>query len=632
MRIPDLRRLSVFLVSGFIPVAVLWKGGKSLETTWMLLGVAWAVTLVYWLSRKKEEDINGGLWFSAMLLTLWTVISYLFSKTGNYGLDEVFRMGSFALILFWAARNNGDGTLLRKFASIVSWTAVFAMIIGIGVYVLQPVSRFVGPFFDFRFTTDYWPNAWAEFVLLTWPMVALHMKQKKHYPWLIAIGLLFGGLLLSYSRGAYIAFAGQLVLLAVCVVVQKKNMKHEFLMTLSVVIVAALTFYGANAVRSTFHTVQSLGAKVTLNSAEGTSSVDERFAFMKQAARLALEQPLSGYGPYSFRFVQTRLQEGVYATSDHPHNMLLKFAMEEGIPAAGLFLILLIGILLPVVPRIRKAKQDADVLLLVSVLGVLAHVMIDYNLQFVGNALPFWMMLGFLTPVSTPVIRPSLILRRKTEIMVATILIVFAILEGRHLIISSYGRHAEANGRYEVALKYYAASAGEIFSRDLHLSEAYLLRQTGRTDEAKTALTRYLRRNSLDARAWLQLGQTLEKEYEWELALSAYEQAYDLGKWNHPDALRGLVVSHFALMKGKAVDERRGEFDALLTAFHDAIVQNAHFIALGTVPEEYVTLTEEFAQIYPKDAGKYRTMGKEALEHAKTERLQFSARPAGRLW
>lgn len=630
-----LRKGSALLVFACLPVAVLWKGGKSLESTWFLVFVAWIAALALWNMRNDEEkDIPGGMWWAAVLLFLWTVLSYVQSQTGNNGLDEVFRTGALTIIFFWSARMAREQGFTSRFAQVLAWTTLAAVAIGIAVYALQPVTRFVGTFFDARFDTDYWPNAWAEFVLLAWPVVLLHAKKSGKRIWLVVLGMVLGSLFLSYSRGAYIAFGGQLVLLGIATALRKpKNIRSIVLLVFFVGLVSLLTFFSANLLRSDFHEVQNLEQKVTFTSDEGASSVDERRAFMEQALKLAMEEPITGYGPYSFRFVQTRLENGIYATSDHPHNLFLKTAMEEGIPAAGLLILLLLFILVPACTRIvKKESDDAAPLLLIGVAGVLAHVLIDYNLQFVGNALPFWMMLGCLTPIVAPVVRPLLPTRRSTEIVIATLLLVVAMFEGRYLIISSYGRHAEANGKYDIALAYYDSARSELFSRDLHLSRAFLDMKLGKTAEAKQALTQYLWRNNIDARAWLALGRVLQTSAEWRLSLAAYRQAYDLGKWNLPGALQGVVDMETTLGERGAIDGKRAEYDMLLAAYHGAIMKNVHFIALGTVPEEFVTLTDTFAKLYPKEKKEYETMGMEALTHAKEERTRFSARPAGRLW
>src|SRR3989344_1988626 len=47
-------RLAPLVLLAFLPLSILWKGGKTLETTWLLVAVAWFCTLAYWSRRKKQ--------------------------------------------------------------------------------------------------------------------------------------------------------------------------------------------------------------------------------------------------------------------------------------------------------------------------------------------------------------------------------------------------------------------------------------------------------------------------------------------------------------------------------------------------------------------------------------------------
>src|SRR6185295_13667108 len=102
----------------------------------------------------------------------------------------------------------------------------------------------------------------------------------------------------------------------------------------------------------------------------------EREDFWHQAIALAQEKPLLGWGPYSFRFIQPHVQKSVLATSDHPHNVFLKYAAERGVPAA-LFLLVIVAWALLAGIRSSKKSNDGSVpikiFFVVGVAGVIAH-------------------------------------------------------------------------------------------------------------------------------------------------------------------------------------------------------------------------------------------------------------------
>ena len=662
-------RLATITFLGFLPFSILWKGGKSLETTWLLVAVAWLCTLTTWRNRSSKDNAlstPATIWVPLILFLLWTFISYLTSSTGNYGLDEVLRDSSLVLLFLWLLRESSREAyglpLGVRVLQVLIVSTVIAAGIGALVYIFQPVPRFVGSFFDPRFHTDYWPNAWAELVLMVWPLVWLWPFRER---WLVGspalslsnglarwlvLGIILATLFLSYSRAAYIAFGVQILFWGFI------HWKREGALTswtwprqsvgpvLVLLCFTAGTVLSLNALRAQFSPVQSAVEKITFTAAEGTSSITERQQFWKQSWQLLWEKPLFGFGPYSFRFVQTRLQEGVFATSDHPHNLFLKYAAERGLPAAVLFGVFLLVIILPTMRAlVRNTFAPSPLLpLTLSITGVLFHLLLDFNLQFIGVALPLWLLLALLyreTPIlsplpagasSSPPLSPTLL--RFAEISLATALILLALFEGRFLLLSSLGRHAEARGDAPTALTWYERAHGEIFSRDLHLSRAHLSLLQKKPQDSLRALDDYLRVNRHDARAWKLLGDAHQKTGDFSAARTSYEEALRLGKWNHLGALRGLLDVLRSQGEKEVVTAGRGEFDVLLSAYLDAIERNTHFIALTPNVEEFLVITTTLAGLFPEDAPRYQTMGARVDRHAREERARLAARPVGRLW
>ncbi|MBU0766405.1 O-antigen ligase family protein [Patescibacteria group bacterium] len=660
----DWRKICERSVLTFLAFALFWKGGKSLEATWLLTFLAWMCTYVYWWSLRHTERVEGWgkpkndpvhsiLWFGMMMFVGFTVLSFLKSSTGNYGLDEVLRTGSLALIFFWVMRKskeNGKQSFFERVVHLLLIALLVAGIIGLFVYFFQPVNRFVGTFFDYRFHTDYWPNAWADFILLSWPLVAWWVMRERYFVTSSALsfvegllrycvlGLIIGFLLLSYSRGAMIAFGGQIILWIVFV-----SLKHwkrspfpwkKMLLNGSVTFaVALILFFSSNTLRSSFFPIQSVGEKVTFTASEGTSSVSERAQFWNQAWVLSVQKPLTGWGPYSFRFVQPRLQKGVLATSDHPHNVILKFAAERGWIAALIFLTLVLTIL---IKAVRMELKSHQLFLVLGLTGFLAHSMIDYNLQFVAIALLFWLMLGMLAVdiewKSTIKLHKKLV--RFFEVTLATSLLVVAVLESQGMVLSSFGRHAEARGEVEKALYWYDKAKDQNMSRDMHLSRAKILYDLRRLDEAKNAISDYFEQNKEDPRAWKRLGDILRSQREVEEALEVYQIAYELGgKYN--DA--SIMNAHTELLMDSnqwiKLEEIKNKYTAVMKEFVDAIEHNTHFVALSPNAEAIIELANHFSVIHNrKEAPLYQVLAARADHHSKLEREKIKARPPGYLW
>lgn len=657
-----------------LAASVLWRGGKGLEATWLLAGLAVLLTFARWryCNRKHAQAVRSvppDLWCGLMLFLLWTIVSYALSKTRNYGLDEVIRDSALVLIFLWCAGASDRmpyDRLSRRLIAAIAVTALVACATGIGVYVLQPVNRMVGTFFDMRFHTDYWPNAWAEFLILAWPVMVLWSGKFRLPVRSATLGIVCGSLFLSYSRGAFLVFCGQIILWALIAGMRSWNnrvwtdcyrlidYRRVIFAGISALIIGALLFMSVNVVRSRFHDVESVAAKATFTASEGSSSISERRDFWKQSFVLSLNRPLFGWGPYSFRFIQPRLQQDVFATSDHPHNILLKLAMERGWPAALLFLFVMLRILFPsAIASVRRmsasnstvsGKDDDDfylqTALLVAVSGVLAHNLIDYNLQFVGIALPLWLLLAWLAQApscnaSLNAVRSFYKKNKKCirifEVSAAIILGIITILEGRFLILSSLGRRAEAAGDVAAAIQWYDSASGALFSRDIHLSRANLLFQ--RNDPAaNAALDDYASANDEDARLWILRGRFAYSRGDAEEALRDYSIAMEMGKYNYLEPLEGILAILANGAHAEIAEAQESSFLAILRSFGDAILKNSHFIALSGSVESFDRTSALLRKIYPAQSESIKIYAEDVLAHAEKERMKYDSRRPGLLW
>ncbi|PIR54259.1 hypothetical protein COU75_01810, partial [Candidatus Peregrinibacteria bacterium CG10_big_fil_rev_8_21_14_0_10_42_8] len=630
--------VSKWAVLLLLVLSILWRGGKSLDMTWLLTGVAGLVTIIsHTFDRKTgDREVPLLLWVTIISFTLLTVFSFLTSTTQNYGLDEVLRTGSLGLLLMWIIRIGEDQIegrqYLNRLLQVFCVAVITASVIGVLVYVFQPVNRLTGSFFDYRFHTDYWPNAWAEFLLLAWPILLFWMlrdfqfnsKDAKSRVELLVrsaiLGLVFGCLLLAYSRGAMLVFFAQLLLWAVIVY---KKVQKEFpiqrIVPIAVILtaVSTITFLSVNSLRSQYYEVQNVQEKVTFTASEGTSSVSERAQFWGQSLNLALKRPLLGWGPYSFRFIQPQLQKTVLATSDHPHNVFLKLLVERGIFAALLFFVL-IGIvvyrsavvLLSIDTEIDTLTFSIRILLFIALFGVILHNMIDFNMQFVGIALPFWLFFGMLMSYMdiSSLQRIPIRIARIVELLIAVGLLVLALYEGSFLVVSSIGRLAEAQGNEDKALLWYDRSSGEIFKRDLLLSVAQIETQQSHFNEAGQAIDTYAESNNQDFRAMKRLGDIALFRGEKEKALDAYMRAFERGKWNDLSVLHGIIEVNLSMGRVEEIEKMRQEIDVILARYHDAILSNAHFIALSPNVEEFIAVANVMARLFPDDAPRYQVL------------------------
>ncbi len=632
-------RLSEAVLLAFVVFSVLWKGGKSLESTWLLGGLAVLLTVL----ATRFFRVGALPWKSWTIYLVLSVAAFALSLTRNYGLDEILRDASVFLIFVWVVRQPHKERFVNRFAACLTAAALIAVLLGIAVYTLQPVSRFVGSFFDWRFHTDYWPNAWADLVLLSWPAAVFLLRRRSALLGL-ALALLWGSMLLSFSRGGFLALVAQVLLLLICgaIVTIRKSVRMDkplirAVLTASVIgcLGAGLMFVSVNTLRSYTFPIESVSDKAAFTAAEGTSSVSERRSFWDAAIAMTSDRPVFGWGPYSFRFVQPAYQTSVLATADHPHNVFLKIAAERGLPALLVFIVLLCSILVPAklqLLRIRKTVHGPSVPWIIAsmtaIIGLLLHSLIDYNLQFVGVLVPFWIFLGTITVPHETASKWQISIER----VIAVVLTIVLLIEGGFLVTSSLGRRAEAGERVADAVQWYERSRRQLFGRDLLLGLAGLRAGTGAEEDALRDLEAYERQNSRDARLWLLRGNIEEKLGRYPEAKAAYERVWEYGKYNILNSLSGLLRVAEATNDRALLDARKEEFLTVFRAYADAILANTHFIALSGSVEELQHVSNYLIRAYPDAGPEIRERTAKAARHASEERSHLTERKHGLLW
>jgi O-antigen ligase len=133
-----------------------------------------------------------------------------------------------------------------------------------------------------------------------------------------------------------------------------------------------------------------------------------RLAVWKDSLALIRAHPLTGYGPGSFVNAFTQVQSTVLnRVVDHAHNDYLELAAEWGIPGA----VLLMGLVFWLLARTTRAcflpAQSGLRFVALgccgSILALLLHSAVDFNLQIPANALVLAAILGLSYSIGTAI-------------------------------------------------------------------------------------------------------------------------------------------------------------------------------------------------------------------------------------
>lgn len=433
------------------------------------------------------------------------LFSFVFSETRNLGFSEL--MAYLTAICAYLIFAYGEIRWRDKFLKFIGVVSVAAVFLGYIFYFTEPENRMFGTFFNIQYHANVWPNAFALFILMSWPVLLL-FKNK----WLrsFAIAFVLSGLLLTYSRGALIAFGGEVVLLGVYFL-RRMDWKTVGWSLLTGVLAVSF-FLGANFLRSLKYEVIDVEERVQFENSEGLTSKQERKDFWKGAAEMALEKPVFGYGPFSFRQVYNGKQTTMLANSDHPHNIFLKIAAENGFIALGGFLGFLVVLFVTVAKRfsgMERRERDLVFILGTAIAGAFAHNLIDYNFNFIANLLLLFLFLAFIRSIVSSVGKES---KNYAPVAISILLAVIALYEGALLFTNAletsfFPRNYYLNQANEHLSERNYPGVVEMANRQIDLnsydSEAYLVRgiayfEMGQTDFGRADLEKAIAMNPLN--------------------------------------------------------------------------------------------------------------------------------------
>lgn len=575
------------------------------------LGVVLVLLLILTWKELSGEGFGGRtkniMYGAGILLALCFAISFAKSPIQNFGWSEVMVMvgglGIFFLVSLWKKEEQ------RKLLFVFLGLGLLASLLGLAQYLYRGESRIAGPFYAMQYISNYWPNAFATFLLTVWPLALLLQKK---YLRLAAITVLLSALILTFSRAAFLVLIGQIVILTYinrtkirAIFTHKtvlEKLKNPLFKSIAIALAATLILtFAFQAVRPLInsHQTNSFIQKATFAGTEQQTSFQERFDFMNGAIRLMKTHPLTGSGPFSFRFIYPTIQKDFLAIADHPHNWYLKIGLEEGIPALLLFLTFLSVIVYSnkkillsatvfethTTPQ-RSEGADFDpvfikIIIFIALLGPLAHALADFNMNFLSNQILFWTLLASFASTAD-----AKKLLKKPHQSHPT---VFATLVAIMICATVVSIASEA---------YFSAT--KQFTR-MHYSRNYFLEMSGdalgKNDSAgaENYIQSYIKQNPYDAAGWHQYGKILETEHDNRLnedTLYAYQKAVQLDPAN--DFRYYLDYFRFAnalnLAETATYQDFKTKAFTFLIAYPAKVKTNIHFTAQSSNAPDAISL------------------------------------------
>ena len=316
-----------------------------------VLGMVTLIGLRRLASREAPLGWDTTLWWGVAIVT-WALIALPSSADLRLGVNQV---ASLAAGVVFAAAVIGVVRSERDVRVILGWFVGVAA--GIAALALSNPPELEADFGGARVSGRLQgafdqPNQLGSFSALAIPIAlgfALGGRSAlaRTLGWLSS-GVLFGSLLLSLSRGAWIGMTFATIYL---LSVLPEARRRLALTLIPVTLLAA----GLGAFLPRSPQIDIVGQR--LGAITATSPYDERTEIWAVAQEQIRSDPLTGQGPGSFPITSARAASGtVTVSADHAHNIWLTWGAEMGLP----IVLLLTGLMVTVGLTARRSKRFAE--------------------------------------------------------------------------------------------------------------------------------------------------------------------------------------------------------------------------------------------------------------------------------
>ena len=284
-----------------------------------------------------------------------------------------------------------------------------------------------------------YPNALAGYVVVTfaptlawiWARSRSWDSRVKWFTLLFAGGLLVYCLLLTGSRGGFVAFAFMSLTGLLCLM--PRGARRGASIALAVLVLA-----GAFAV------AQRRGL-VTV----GRDSLESRFDYWRGAMAIARDHFWLGTGPGTFGSIYPKYKTARTEEAQLVHNNYLEMWSDSGLPAFVVFAALWLWAIKDALRLVGQRRGDAVAVAVCAALaGFAVHSLVDFDLYVPGLAYPVFLFLGIVQGLKELPTARSLTPRGGVRWLVglicATMVGVVVSMEGRSLVANfHYGQEVD---------------------------------------------------------------------------------------------------------------------------------------------------------------------------------------------
>jgi O-antigen ligase len=392
--------LGVALLVASVPAQQLGAiGGGALTLTRASL-VAAAVGLLLWWTIERRPVVGSRLALPFLALIAWMFVTTHVARDLGAASSELFRW-LIALFAFLAALQVLVGTSERVVTAVILAIAVAGAFeagfgTALGLLGLGPESFMIQDSFSRAYGTFGRPNTFAGYLeMAVFPVLWFGIYRLRRLPetchayqvarnkgfaasagrrrdlaiaalvtaiLLGSAAIMLGGILVSFSRGAWIGVAAGI---AVTALVAIRRYWHIVVPAMPVAVLVALVGLTLLAPDTLTDRVGSIAEEARPFDASSIPITPENFAVVERMAhwqagwRMFEDHPMTGVGAgnYNANYPDYYVRETFVTSQGHAHNFYIHMLAENGIVGLAIYLTLILSFLL-VALRVAIATRD----------------------------------------------------------------------------------------------------------------------------------------------------------------------------------------------------------------------------------------------------------------------------------
>jgi len=254
------------------------------------------------------------------------------------------------------------------------------------------------------YSTFYWPNPFAGFLLLTFPIELARYAGAGDRREAIAHGvlsvLLGGALVLTYSRGAWLSLLAALPFLLALLPRARRIPAVARLAGLAVFVAAAVMVATATVATGPGQGGSEVVSRAASVADAGDTSIQGRLAFWRAALQIFRDYPWLGTGAGTFAAVHASYQRDARFYARDAHNIYVQTLSELGLAGAVALGAVLAALVMTAARAMRAARASGDDVLVAecstALVAFFAHSAVEQNWSFPADPAAAFLLVGVL--------------------------------------------------------------------------------------------------------------------------------------------------------------------------------------------------------------------------------------------